>query len=115
MIKTYTIFFKITFFTVLISLTVLLVNNFYVRKKDIKIKEYELVVLQEDSTWIYEITLDNKLLIKQNTIPVISGNKKFISKQDAEKIGTLVLNKLKRRKNPIISYDDLLKNNIKIY
>jgi hypothetical protein len=57
--------------------------------------------------WGYNIMVDNKLFIKQATIPVVEGNKSFATEQDAEKVGTLVLNKIKQHQKPSVQKTEL--------
>ena len=76
--------------------------------------DYKLNVIKEEARWIYEIEIDNDLLIKQEFIPALDGKQGFKSKSDAEKIGRLVIDRLKRKKSPTITYNDLLKHDIKI-
>jgi len=44
--------------------------------------------------WGYQIYRGKKMLIDQSTIPAVGGNRKFMSEEDAKKVGELVLKKL---------------------
>ncbi|MBW1294108.1 DUF4907 domain-containing protein [Aquimarina litoralis] len=59
------------------------------------------------NTWYYEIYTRNKLIIKQETIPGISKIQYFNTKEEAEKIGLLVIRKLKSGIIPTISINEL--------
>jgi hypothetical protein len=59
--------------------------------------------------WGYAITVDNKIFIKQATIPCITGNKGFTTEADAAKVADLVLNKLKTHQKPTIFRSELEK------
>jgi len=48
-----------------------------------------------DSGWGYMIVVDGKPFIKQDYIPAIAGNQAFKTKEDAEKIGQWVADKMK--------------------
>jgi Domain of unknown function (DUF4907) len=57
--------------------------------------------------WGYGITIDNRLYIKQSTIPALAGTKGFASEKDAEKVAALVINKIKLHKKPTIFKEEL--------
>ena len=44
----------------------------------------------------YEIQIQNKVVIRQLSIPGVSGNKGFDKKEDAEKVAALVIIKMRR-------------------
>ncbi|MBC7890558.1 MAG: DUF4907 domain-containing protein [Ferruginibacter sp.] len=57
--------------------------------------------------WGYTVYVNDKIFIKQSLIPVIEGNKSFANQEDANKLATLVVNKLKHQEKPIIRLDEL--------
>ena len=71
--------------------------------------QYSLQVIQLDNGWGYEIITDNKVFILQKYIPVIPGNHLFENKNDAAKVGQLVLYKLQNNLSPTITLEDLNK------
>ena len=77
-------------------------------KKD----QYVLKVEEKNNIWYYEIYLKNKLIIKQESIPAVKGKQPFSSKDDATRIGKLVLKKLFNKQNPTVSHEDLIQHNI---
>lgn len=48
--------------------------------------------------WGYDIYKDNKLYIHQEIIPAIEGRKSFASKDEAMRLGELVISKIKKGK-----------------
>ena len=64
--------------------------------------------------WGYEIYVDNKMYIKQDHIPAVSGTQKFASREQALTTAHLVLTKMKEGKKPLITVDDLKKAGINI-
>jgi hypothetical protein len=54
----------------------------------------------DDNTFGYDIYADGNLMIHQNTIPAIPGNKGFRTKAQAEKVATLVIHKIRAGKMP---------------
>lgn len=63
--------------------------------------------------WGYVIKNNDKIIIKQSIIPVIANQKSFKSEDEAIKVGTLVLNKLKHKTSPTITKKDLILLSIK--
>lgn len=53
-----------------------------------------IIIPAENNTFGYDILSDNKKLIHQPSIPGLAGNKGFATKQDAEKVAKLVMNKV---------------------
>ncbi|MBG9374857.1 DUF4907 domain-containing protein [Panacibacter sp. DH6] len=62
--------------------------------------------------WGYEIYVDNKLFIKQDHIPAISGNHSFAGKADAIKTANMVIAKMKEGKKPVLTTDELTRAGI---
>ncbi|MEO7309091.1 MAG: DUF4907 domain-containing protein [Chitinophagaceae bacterium] len=52
------------------------------------------IITSNDGTYGYEIYLNNKMIIKQTNIPGISGSNGFRRINDADKIASLVIDKL---------------------
>jgi hypothetical protein len=48
--------------------------------------------------WGYDIYKDNKLIIHQDMIPEVDGHKTFASKDEAIRLGELVVSKIKQGK-----------------
>ncbi|WP_425235616.1 DUF4907 domain-containing protein [Ulvibacterium sp.] len=65
-----------------------------------------------DKSWYYEIYANGKLKIRQEHVPGISKKVRFASKIQAERIGTIVLNRLNSGRFPVITEQDLEKNGI---
>ncbi|MEM7486058.1 MAG: DUF4907 domain-containing protein [Bacteroidota bacterium] len=63
--------------------------------------------------WGYKVFRNDKLLIHQKNIPAIEGNQTFLTADDAEKVGRLVIKKINQEEIPIITRMDLMKLNIK--
>ncbi|NRR92264.1 DUF4907 domain-containing protein [Winogradskyella undariae] len=103
--------------TVFLGITTLFVLFFYIQfigsensKEDQS--SFALQVIEQDSLWIYEVYEGNSLFIRQEYIPAVKGRQGFQSKEDAEKIGNLVMSKLSNNKMPIISVEELNANAI---
>lgn len=90
----------------------IVVINLTVNNQKGHLTPYSLSVLKEKNGWYYEVSLNDKLLIKQLYIPAVKGNQYFRSKKDAKKVGELMIHKLKNKKTPTITYNDLKENNI---
>jgi hypothetical protein len=102
-------------FSLTISMIVLLF--FYFQAKDNTVNNitespYSLKVLTKNDFWIYEVYNNDNLFIRQEYIPAAIGKQVFKTKEDAEKMGKVVLVKLSQDKFPAISISDLDANNI---
>jgi Domain of unknown function (DUF4907) len=64
--------------------------------------------------WGYEIYVDNKMYIKQDHIPAVSGTHQFTSREQALITAHLVLAKMKEGKKPLITISELKKAGISI-
>jgi|TARA_R110002110_G_scaffold17467_9_gene74100 hypothetical protein len=79
-----------------------------------KNEDLNLASLKTQNGWGYVITLEEKIIIKQTVIPVISENKSFKTEEEALKVGQLVLEKLNSNLSPTVTKKDLLLLSIKI-
>jgi hypothetical protein len=60
------------------------------------------------SGWGYQILKDGKMIIDQQQIPAIQGNKRFSTEEDALKTGNLAMKKIKGQNfPPTISIQEL--------
>ncbi len=62
--------------------------------------------------WGYDIYVKDKLIITQDIIPSILGNKAFKTENDAKKIGDLMVLKMKKKQLPNITEQELDSCNI---
>jgi hypothetical protein len=70
--------------------------------------------LKDESGWAYTVNIGQKAYIRQEMIPGISGVHRFQTKEDAQKVGVLMVQKLLKDHHslPAITRDDLVKLNI---
>ncbi|WP_348822629.1 DUF4907 domain-containing protein [Flavobacterium aestuarii] len=73
------------------------------KEQDLKIQSIKIT-----NGWGYVITSNDKILIKQTIIPVISESKSFETEKEALAVGQLVLKKLKSNNSPTITKNDLI-------
>lgn len=76
--------------------------------------DLNLESIKTENGWGYTIKQNDKIIIKQSIIPVISTKKPFETEDEALKIGNLVLRKLKHKTSPTITKKDLILLSIKI-
>lgn len=57
--------------------------------------------------WGYEILVNNKRLIRQEIIPVVSGRKGFVSEAEAATVAKLVIRKMSTTKFPTVTQQEL--------
>jgi hypothetical protein len=69
--------------------------------------ELKVKTFHTDIGWGYDITANDTSLIHQDLIPGIEGRKGFNSKAEAEKVGTLVIEKIKNKKLPTVTLQEL--------
>lgn len=55
----------------------------------------------------YQIELEDKVLIKQEYIPILEGNQPFTTVQDAERTANKVITKLLKKESPILTISEL--------
>lgn len=78
------------------------------REKEQKDKvQIELRTFENAWGWGYDILTNNKIYIHQEIIPAADGKKGFISKEQAETIGNLVITKMKKNQLPNVSLREL--------
>lgn len=65
------------------------------------------IINTSNEGWAYRILYHDKIIIYQKSIPALAGNTPFSSFEDAEKIGSLVVERLKNRQSPSITRADL--------
>lgn len=72
---------------------------------------YNMLAVQqdgrEDGAWGYVIFKREKLLIQQFTIPAAGGNRRFVNREQAIQVGSLVAYKLNHAKLPGITTQEL--------
>ncbi len=77
-------------------------------------QELNIKSIKTINGWGYIITNDNKPIIKQTIIPVISESKSFKTEKEALAVGQLVLEKLNADNSPTITKNDLILLKIKM-
>lgn len=67
----------------------------------------ESATFQVSGGWGYNILVDHKIFIHQETIPAVAGNKIFVTKEDAEKTSEFIIQKITNKKLPSVTKNDL--------
>lgn len=69
--------------------------TFFIYKRIEKANSFfSLKLIETKLGWGYEIYSKDKVYIRQENIPAIQGNKGFVNKEDAEKIGNFVIQQM---------------------
>jgi len=55
----------------------------------------------------YQIELEDKVLIKQEYIPILEGKRPFTTAQDAERTANKVISKILKKESPILTISEL--------
>lgn len=66
-----------------------------------------LAPVQAGKNWGYQILRNNRPLIYQVQIPALPGNRPFRNKEEAMRVGRLVLHKLQHGASPAVSLQEL--------
>ena len=84
---------------------------FFVYKKLVVPKQkIQLKTFKTDAGWGYDILKDDKIFIHQQFIPAIEGYKGFKNKDEAEKVGEITIERIKKGKGgglPQITLEEL--------
>ena len=83
------------------------------RKGDEHLK-VEVLPVAMSRGWGYEIKVDGKTFIHQETIPAIPGNRPFVTKEDALKTGNVVMKKLLKGMLPSLTPEEVEKLGVTI-
>jgi hypothetical protein len=59
--------------------------------------------------WGYDILVNGKLLIRQESVPVVTGNYAFTNKMEARQTANIVIEKLKKGLNPTLTMKEIEK------
>lgn len=89
---------------IVISISALLLPS---RHKEDDLLPVQLSAIKSGSGWGYEIFVDNKIFIKQECIPAVSGRQSFKNKDQALAVGNLAVKKIVNGKMPVITIKDL--------
>lgn len=73
-----------------------------------KEKSLNVQSIKTNQGWGYTITNNNRIIIKQTVIPVISEHKSFLTEKEAMTVGQLVIKKLNANKSPSITKNELI-------
>jgi len=70
-------------------------------------QQLELQTFQLEEGWGYQILIDGKIFIYQPTIPAIASIRSFPDEKSALRVGTLVLKRIKLRKEPVVTLNEV--------
>ncbi len=99
-------------FTVLV-LSIAVFFTFQHKNTKTKLAGLNIETFQTDTGgWGYNIVTGEKILIKQDIIPAIESNIPFQSEKDAKKTASLVIKKMKSKKFPTITVEELNELNV---
>lgn len=78
-------------------------------RSESKETEYTVLAIHDSEMgWGYQLLKDGKLMIEQKHIPAIQGYKGFSTKEDAEKTGSFIIDKIKKGAfPPTVSVEEL--------
>ncbi|MDG3583433.1 DUF4907 domain-containing protein [Galbibacter pacificus] len=97
---------------ILAGVCILIFGWFFLSEKQEEKLKY--TVIDVNGGYGYEITYKGTRVIRQEYIPAISAKQPFLSKDDAKKTASLVVNRLKNKKAPYLQKEVLDSLQIKI-
>tara|TARA_R110002050_G_C8959807_1_gene514210 strand:- start:706 stop:1038 length:333 start_codon:yes stop_codon:yes gene_type:complete len=71
-----------------------------------------LETFQTENGWGYVVKKNERTFIRQDIIPAVFGNQSFSAKEDAEKTGQLVIQKIRAGQHPSVTVNELDSLNI---
>ncbi len=86
--------------SVVISTSIWIIS---LNKQQSKKGNYTARVFHSSNGWGYDILVDNKLFIRQESIPSLPEKKGFVNKQQAKQTAQLIINKMKRGEFPTVT------------
>ncbi len=93
------------FAVLLIGALSLLYKNYYSHKKNLPVIKENVILetYRSEIGWGYKIFKNGRVYINQQYIPVIRGKTPFATKEEAKKVGEVVLEKVKNSEAPYIT------------
>jgi hypothetical protein len=84
--------------------------NKYISNREEKQPEpkFDLLTVQVEKGWAYEIWINGKRYIFQDQIPAISETIPFATKMQAQMVGCKVLEKMRNHQNPSVKKEELI-------
>jgi hypothetical protein len=104
--KNFSFIFNLYLITFLLG-TIIFV--FCKKEENLKVKSIKV-----NNGWGYTISNDDKIIIKQTIVPVVSRCESFQTENEALAVGQLVMNKLESNLAPTITKNDLILLKIKM-
>lgn len=86
---------------VLSGATIISICIFLLKKQDGP--AYTSNVFHTPTGWGYEILVNDRVFIRQESIPVLTGDSGFPLKTQAEATASLIINKMKRHQPPTVT------------
>ncbi|QJB33419.1 DUF4907 domain-containing protein [Chitinophaga oryzae] len=77
--------------------------------QDADMVQLTVVPFETAGGWGYRVMVDHRSFICQDVIPGIAGNRPFRTKEDAQKVGQAVVEKLMARQRPTMTLTELIK------
>lgn len=88
----------------IISATIWIVT---LNKQDVKRKKITATIFQGLNGWGYDILVNDKLFIHQESVPAAHGKTGFTEKKQAEQTARLIINKMERGELPTVTTFEL--------
>jgi Domain of unknown function (DUF4907) len=87
----------------IISAAIAISIPFILLKRNNREQHFESKIFRVTNGWGYDILVNDKLLIHQESVPAKRGQNGFAQKEQAQKTANLVINKIERGLNPALT------------
>lgn len=102
---------------ILTTVTVLLVDSFYFSSQKLQqsdIKPFTIKTFEVNNGWGYSVLIRNNEIIRQEMIPAIQQQSAFLNQKDAYVAAVLMIRKLREKKTPGLTKNEMIKSGIKL-
>lgn len=102
---------------ILLAIVILFVNGVDFSSRKIQssdIKPFTIKTFEVNNGWGYSVLIRNKEIIRQEMIPAIQQQSAFLNQKDAYTAALLMIGKLKEKKTPGLTKNEMVNSGIKL-
>ena len=102
---------------ILLAIVVLFVNGVSFsseRIESLDLKPFTVKTFEVKNGWGYSVLIRNKEIIRQETIPSVQQQSAFLNQKDAYTAAVLMIRKLKEKKTPGLTKNEMISSGINL-
>lgn len=102
---------------ILLAMVILFVNEVGFSSPKIQssdIKPFTIKTFEVNDGWGYSVLIRDKEIIRQEMIPAVQQQSAFLNRKDAYTAAVLMIRKLKEKKTPGLTKNEMIKSGIKL-